>query len=108
LIPVTAAGTLPAAWGRSGVFQQPQLSPFSLYYFDVSANRLSGRLPSFLKAPNVPAQLYANVFISVRNFPAPPSVASSSPLSFPLSMPLPFAALWHIPPATQCLGATAC
>ena len=63
-------GTLPAAFGQAGVFNQKPLQfadgEILMHVFDVSNNQLSGALPSFLDFTNVPEYAQRGIFIAVR------------------------------------------
>ena len=63
-------GSLPAAFGQAGVFNQKPLQfadgEILMHVFDVSYNQLSGALPSFLDFTNVPEYVQRGIFIAVR------------------------------------------
>ncbi|KAK9908916.1 hypothetical protein WJX75_004629 [Coccomyxa subellipsoidea] len=66
------SGSLPSAFGRSGVFTLKPLQfadgEILMHVFDVSYNNLSGRLPSFLDFTNVPEYAQRGIFIAGNNF----------------------------------------
>ncbi|CAL8462033.1 g1564 [Coccomyxa elongata] len=65
-------GTLPSAFGRSGIFTLKPLQfadgEILMHVFDISYNNLSGRLPSFLDFTNVPEYAQRGIFIAGNNF----------------------------------------
>jgi hypothetical protein len=67
------AGSLPAAFGNSGVFtlQPLQFADGEIleHVFDVSYNRLTGQLPAFLDFSNVPEYAQRGIYVSVRALP---------------------------------------
>lgn len=62
-------GTLPAAFGQSGIFNQKPLQfadgEILMHVFDVSANQLTGKLPPFLDFTNVPEYAQRGIYIAV-------------------------------------------
>lgn len=64
------AGSLPAAFGQSGIFTLQPLQfadgEILMHVFDISANRLTGSLPPFLDFTNVPEYAQRGIYISVR------------------------------------------